>query len=410
MRFTSIAPFVLATVSAAASFHVSAQISDGAIKLGVLNDQSGPLSAMSGPGTVVAVQMAVDDLKSKLGNIKVEVLVGDHQNKADLGSTITRRWFDVDKVDAILDVTNSAVGLAVQSLAREKNKVAMFAAVATTELTGKQCSKSGFAWLHDSYSLVAGPVKSLTKEGLNTWYFIAADYAFGKNMVSESKTALAAVGGKVLGESYHPIGNADYSSYLLQAQSSGAKVVAISNAGQQLVNVMKQWKEFGLQGGPQTPVAQLMLLSDVHGMGLDVARGLSAPTAWYWDLNEETRAFSRRFFERHKAMPTEIHASMYSATAHYLNAVIAAKTDATDPVVAKMRSTPVNDFYAKNALLREDGKLIHDFLLISVKSPAESKAPWDYYNVKRVIPATEVFAPLSQSECPLVAGAKAARK
>lgn len=406
MSSKSFVKTALAAMTVVASCGASAQISDGVIKLGILGDQSGPLSAIGGPGTRIAVQMAIDDLKSQLGNLKVEIVSADHQNKADLGATITRHWLDVDKVDVIMDVGNSAVALAVQALTADKNKIALYSSVGTMDVTGKQCSKSGFAWLHDSYSLVSGPVRSMTKEGKNTWYFIAADYAFGKSMVQESKTVLAAAGGKVLGEAYHPIGASEYSSYLVQAQSSGAKVVAFANAGQQLVNAMKQWKEFGMQGGPQTPLAQLMFLSDVHGMGLDVAKGLSAPTAWYWDMNDQTRAFGRRFFERQKAMPTEAQASMYSATAHYLKAVIATKTDATDAVVAQMRKTPVNDFFQKNARLREDGKLIHDFLLISVKTPAESKYPWDYYKIVSVIPAADVYLPLSQSDCPLVNVAK----
>lgn len=381
-----------------------AQISDGVVRLGVINDQSGVFSALGGPGSAVAVQMAVEDLKAELGNIKVEVLVADHQNKADLGVTIVRRWFDVDKVDVVLDVTNSAVALGVQSVIKEKNKIALYGAVGTTELTGKQCARTGFAWLHDSYALISGPVRTLARSGLDSWYFVGADFAFGKNMVQEAKTLLSASGAKAVGEIFHPMNTADYGSYLLQAQASGAKVVAFANGGTQTVNALKQWKEFGMQGGPQKPVALILFLSDVHAAGLDVAQGLSATTAWYWDLNDETRAFSRRFFERMKAMPTETQASMYSAASNYLKAVLATRTDATDAVAAHLRSTPVNDMYAKNARIREDGKLVHDFLLVTVKSRAESKAPWDYYKVS-VVPAKDAYAPLGDSECPLVANA-----
>jgi branched-chain amino acid transport system substrate-binding protein len=387
-----------------------AQISDGVVRIGVINDQSGPYSALSGPGSVLAVQMAVEDMKVKLGGVKVEVLVADHQNKPDIGVTVVKRWFDVDKVDVVMDVANSAVALGVQSLIKEKNKIAMYGPIGTTELTGKQCAKTGFSWMHDSYALVSGPVKSLTKAGVDTWYFVAADFAFGKNMVQESKKLVAASGGRSLGEAFHPMGTSDYSSFLLQAQSSGAKAVLFANGGAQMVNSMKQWKEFGMQGGAQRPVAGLLSISDVHAAGLDVMHGLSATTAWYWDLNEQSRAFSRRFFERFKAMPTESQASMYSAASHYLEAVVATKTDATDAVAAKMRATPVNDMFAKNAPLREDGKLFHDFLLVTVKSKAESKSPWDYYKVDRVIPASEAFAPLSESECPLIASAGAKAK
>lgn len=389
----------------AASFPAFGQISDGVVRLGVINDQSGPYAALTGPGSALAVQMAVEDMKTQLGAIKVEVLVADHQNKPDIGLTIVKRWFDVDKVDAVLDIANSAVALGVQSVIKEKNKIALYGIVGTTELTGKQCAKTGFSWVHDAYALVSGPVKALSKSGLDTWYFVGADFAFGKNMVQEAKTLVAASGGKTLGEAFHPMGASDYSSYLLQAQSSGAKVVAFANGGGQLVNSMKQWKEFGMQDGKQRPVATLLSVADVHAAGIDVMQGLSATTAWYWDLNEETRAFSRRFFDRFKAMPTESQAGMYSATSHYLKAVVATQTDATEAVAAKMRRTPVNDMFAKNALLREDGKLAHDFLLVTVKTKAESKAPWDYYKVNGVVSANDAFTPLSASDCPLVASA-----
>ena len=400
----SLCKWTLAAASVAA-IPAFGQISDGVVRLGVINDQSGPYAALTGPGSALAVQMAVEDMKQQLGAIKVEVLVADHQNKPDIGLTVVKRWFDVDKVDAVLDIANSAVALGVQSVIKEKNKIALYGIIGTTELTGKQCAKTGFSWVHDAYALVSGPVKTLTKSGLDTWYFVGADFAFGKNMVQEAKALVAASGGKTLGEAFHPMGASDYSSYLLQAQSSGAKVVAFANGGGQLVNSMKQWKEFGMQDGKQRPVATLLSVADVHAAGLDVMQGLSATTAWYWDLNDDTRAFSRRFFERFKAMPTESQAGMYSATSHYLKAVVATQTDATDPVAAKMRSTPVNDMFAKNAPLRDDGKLAHDFLLVTVKTKAESKAPWDYYKVNGVIPASDAFTPLSASECPLVGSA-----
>ncbi len=390
----------------AAAFPAFGQISDGVVKLGVINDQSGPYSSLTGPGSVLAVQMAVEDMKQQLGAIKVEVLAADHQNKPDIGLTVVKRWFDVDKVDAVMDIANSAVALGVQTVIKEKNKIALYGIIGTTELTGKQCAKTGFSWVHDAYALVSGPVKTLTRGGADTWYFVGADFAFGKNMVMEAKTLVAASGGKSLGEIYHPMSATDYSSFLLQAQSSGAKVVAFANAGAQLVNSMKQWKEFGMQGGKQRPVATLLSVADVHAAGLEVMEGLSATTAFYWDRDDQTRAFSRRFFERFKAMPTESQAGMYSATTHYLKAVIATKTDATDAVAAKMRSTPVNDMFAKNAMLRDDGKLAHDFLLVTVKSKADSKSPWDYYKVNNVVSPNDAFTPLSASECPLVAKSK----
>jgi branched-chain amino acid transport system substrate-binding protein len=385
------------------------QISDGVVRLGVINDQSGPFSSLTGQGSVVAVQMAVEDMKGQLGPIKADVVSADHQNKPDIGLTIVKRWFDVDKVDAVVDIANSAVALGVQGIIKEKNKIALYGIVGTTELTGKQCAKTGFSWVHDAYPLVSGPVRSLTKAGVDSWYFIGADFAFGRNMVQEARTLVTAGGGKTLGEIYHPMAPSDYSSFLLQAQSSGAKAVAFANGGAQLVNSMKQWKEFGMHGGKQRPVALLLSVADVHAAGVDVMQGLSATTAFYWDRDEDTRKFARRFFERFKAMPTESQAGVYSATMHYLKAVIATKTDATDPVAARMKSTPVNDMFAKNAMLREDGKLAHDFLLVTVKSKAESKSAWDYYKINAVVPASEAFPPLSASECPLVAGANKAK-
>ncbi len=382
----------------------NAEISDGVVKIGILNDQSGPFSDLAGKGSVVAAKLAVEDFKKISPDVKVELLVADHQNKADVGAQIVRRWF-ADGVDMVADVTNSAVALAVQSLAREKNKVVMYAAVGTVDITGKQCAPTGFAWLHDNYNLVAGPIRKLVSQGQDKWFFIAADYAFGRNMVAESERMLKSVGGKPVGSVFHPIGNADYSSFLLQAQSSGAKVVAFANAGEQLVSSIKQWNEFNMSAGGQTPVALLMFLTDIHGMGLQTARGLTGMTAWYWDLNDDTRAFAKRFFALHGAMPTAPQASVYSAVFHYLKAVAAIKSDETDAVAEKMRATPVDDFYAPGARLRPDNKLAHDFYLVQVREPKELEKPWAYYKVLETVPADVAFRPLSESDCPMVTGA-----
>ncbi|MBC9878224.1 ABC transporter substrate-binding protein [Bradyrhizobium sp. INPA01-394B] len=380
----------------------AAEFSGGVIKIGVINDQTGPLSDINGPGSVVAAKLAVEDFQKTNPSVKVEIISADHQNKADIGVGIVRRWFDIDGVDMVADVGNSAVGLAIQSLARDKNKIVIYTSVATTELTGKQCTKTGLAWLHDSYNLVAGPIRTLVSQGFDSWYFIAADYAFGKNMVLESQRVLASSGGKAVGAVYHPLGNADYGSFLLQAQASGAKVVAFANAGDQLVNSMKQWNEFGMTAGSQKPVAELMFISDVHAMGAQTARGLTTLTAWYWARNEETRAFSQRFFKLRNAMPTEPQAATYSGVLHYLKAAVSADTDETDAVLEKMRATPVDDVYARGATIREDGKLIHDFYLAQVKEPSEITAPWEYYNIIKTVPSSEAYFPLSESECPLV--------
>jgi branched-chain amino acid transport system substrate-binding protein len=377
-------------------------LSDGVVRIGIVNDQVGPLSDLAGTGSIVAARLAIEDFERTAPGLKVDVVAADHQNKPDLGAQIVRRWFDVEGVDAVFDVGNSAVALAVQAVARERNRPVFYAAAATTEITGKQCASTGFAWLHDSYNLVAGPIRRLVAQGENTWFFIAADYAFGRNMVSESQRVLAAAGGKSMGAVFHPLGNADYGAFLLQAQTSGAKVVAFANAGTQLVTSMKQWREFGMNGSTQTPVAQLMFLSDAHSMGPEIAQGITALTAWYWDLNDETRAFAQRFHDAHGAMPTEAQASVYSAVLHYLRAVAAAGTDASGPVLEKVRTMPVDDVYAHGATVRADGKLIHDFYLVQVRKPAGVTRAWAYYDVLERVPAAEAYQPLSESECPLV--------
>jgi len=300
----------------------AAELSGGVVRIGVINDQTGPLSDLSGSGSVTAARMAAEDFQKLVPSIKVEILAADHQNKPDIGVGIVRKWFDVDGVDMVADVSNSAVGLAVQSLVRDKNRIAVYSAVATTDLAGKQCTRNGLAWLHDSYNLVSGPIRKLVSQGYDTWFFIAADYAFGKNMVSESQRVLTTAGGKSLGAVYHPIGNADYSSFILQAKASGATVIAFANAGEQLVTLMKQWNEFGMNAGNQKPVAELMFLTDVHAMGPKIAKGLTTLTAWYWALNDETRAFGQRFFKLRGAMPTAPHAAVYSGVSHYLKAEI----------------------------------------------------------------------------------------
>ena len=379
-----------------------AEISGGVVRVGVINDQSGPLADLSGPGSVVAAELAIEDFKAMHPGIEVDLVSADHQNKPDIGAQIVRKWFDVDGVDMVADVSNSAVGLAVNALAKEANKIVGFAAIGTTELSGAQCAKTGLAWLHDNYNLVSGPVREYVGQGLDTWFFIAADYAFGHNMVAESETILAAAGGTSLGSVFHPLGNSDYASFLLQAQSSGAKVVAFGNAGSQLVTAMKQWNEFGLTEAGQKPVAELMFLTDVHSMGLKTAQGLSTVTAWYWDLNDETRAFGERFMARHGRAPTAPQASVYSSVFHYLKSVAATGSDDTDTALATMIETPVDDFFAPGGTTRADGKLVHDFYLVQAKKPDEMTKDWAYYDVVKTIPAAEAYLPLENSACPLV--------
>jgi branched-chain amino acid transport system substrate-binding protein len=382
-------------------FGASAQVSDGVVKIGVINDAAGPYADLSGPGSVLAVRMAVEDFGGTVTGRPIEVVSANHQNKSDIGAGIAREWFDVGKVDIIVDISNSAVALAVQQLAREKNRIVIVAAVGTVDFTGKSCAPTTMSWLYDSSALAGSSLGAAVKGGLDTWYFIAVDYAFGISMQADATRVVAAAGGKVLGSVRHPLNSSDFSSYLLQAQASGAKAVLFANGGSDLINGLKQAKEFGLAARGQKLVTPLMFLTDVHSLGLETAQGLRFATGFYWDRNDETRQWAQRFFARHKAMPTMVHASMYSAVRHYLAAVRDAKTDEAQAVVAKMRATPVNDFYAKGGQVRADGRLVHDMYLAEVKKPQESKAPYDYYTIVRTIPGAEAFRSAEEGGCPL---------
>jgi branched-chain amino acid transport system substrate-binding protein len=380
----------------------SAQVSDGVVKIGVMNDQSGPYADLAGPGSVIAAQMAVEDFGGTVLGKPIEVISANHLNKADVGVNIARQWFDTGKVDLVVDIVNSSVALGVQQLAREKNRVVIVTAVGTDDFTGKSCTPTSISWLYDSYALANSLVQSAVKSGLDSWYFITVDYAFGQSMQADATRAIANAGGKVLGSVRHPINTSDFSSYLLQAQASGAKVVAFANGGADLINSLKQAREFGLASRGQTIVTPLMFITDVKSLGLEAAQELRFVTAFYWDRNDETRQWSRRFFERHKAMPTMVQASVYSAVRHYLAAVRDAKTDEAQAVVARMRATPVNDFYVKNGQIRADGRLVHDMYLVEVKKPEESHGPWDLYKIIRTVPGAQAFRPAEESGCPLV--------
>jgi branched-chain amino acid transport system substrate-binding protein len=379
-----------------------AQISDDAVRIGVLNDQSNGYADLGGVGSVEAARMAVEDFGGKVLGKPIELLSADHQQKADIGAGIARRWFDVAGVDMAIDFDNSSVALAVEQLAREHNRVAIATAVATPDFTGKACSPTAVAWTYDSYALTTGIAKSLVKRGLDSWFFITVDYAFGHSLEADASNAVLASGGKVVGRVRHPLGAADFSSYLLQAQSSKAKVIAFANTGSDLTNAIKQAAEFGLTGGEATLVPLLVFISDVNSLGLQMAQGLTFITPFYWDMNDQTRAWSKRFFERRKVMPTMAHASVYSAIIHYLKAVQAAGTDEAKAVVARMREMPVDDFYTRNGRVREDGRMIHDMYVVQAKTPAESKYPWDYYKVLQTIPGDQIFRSLEDGGCPLV--------
>lgn len=379
-----------------------AQISDNVVKIGVLNDQSGLYADLGGPGSVTAARMAVEDAGGSVLGKPIEIVFADHQNKADVGVAVARRWFEDENVDMAIGFDNSAVALAVEQLAASHNKIAIAGAVGSTAFTGKNCTPNEASWIYDSYALTTSLAKSIVAEGRDTWFFITVDYAFGHSMEADATAAVQAAGGKVLGSVRHPLNTSDFGSYLLQAQASGAKVVAFANGGGDMVNAVKQANEFGLTK-KQSIVTLLIFISDVHSMSLQAAQGLKFVTAFYWDRDDESRAWSKRFFDRHGRMPTMAQASVYSAVHHYIAAIAAAGTDEARAVMAKMRELPVNDFYVKGGHLREDGRLVHDMYFAQVKTPSESTRPWDYYKILGAIPGDQAFRPLAEAGCPLVA-------
>ena len=329
-------------------------------------------------------------------------MVADHQNKPDIGAAIARKWYDEDGVDLIIDFSHSGVALAVQDITRSHNRIAIFSLVGSTLLTDASCSPNGFSWISDAYALTNALVGAVAKQGLDTWYLLVVDYAFGQSLEAEARLAIDRASGRVLGAVRHPNGNADFSSFLLQAQSSNAKVLGLMNGGDDLVGSLKQAREFGMLGKGHAVAAPLVLITDVRAMGLEVAQGLTFATAFYWDRTDGSRRYAKRFLARHGIMPTMAHAADYSAITHYLKAVRAAGTRETGAVLAGMRATPVQDFYCENGRLRADGRLMHDMYLARVKAPADSKYDWDYYDILDTIPAEKAFRPLSESKCPLV--------
>ncbi|HEX9463955.1 MAG TPA: ABC transporter substrate-binding protein [Alphaproteobacteria bacterium] len=379
-----------------------AQISDDVVKLGVLTDMSSLYQDSTGPGSLIAAQMAVADYGGKVKGKPVEVIGADHQNKPDVGAGIARSWYDTEKVDAIVDVPTSSVALAIQQVTREKNKVFLMSGPASSDLTGSACSPNGIQWTYDTYALAHVAGKALVERGENSWFFITADYAFGHALERDTAEVVTKAGGKVLGAARAPLNTADFSSFLLQAQASKAKVVGLANAGGDTQNSIKQASEFGLGQGGQKLAALLFQISDAHALGLRTASGLIITEGFYWDLNDETRAFSKRFYEKAKRMPSMIQAGIYSSIMYYLKAIDAIGTDDALKVVAKMKATPINDFFARNGVLREDGRMVHDMYLMQVKTPAESKSEWDVYNVLATVPGDQAYRPLNEGGCPLI--------
>lgn len=382
----------------------AAGISDGVVRIGLLLDMTGPYSDIGGAGSVLAARMAVEDFGGTVLGKPVEVVFADHQNKTDIASTKAREWFDTQKVDAITDVASSATSIAVVNVGRAKNKPVLIAAAAggTSRLTNEDCSPVSVHWTYNTQTLANVTARAVTKAGGDSWYFVTADYAFGHSLEKDTADLVKAAGGKVVGAVRHPLNASDFSSFIMQAQASKAKVIGLANAGADTISAIKAANDFGLIQSGQSIAGLLMYISDVHALGLRLTQGMMMTEGFYWDLNDETRAWSKRFFARHKRMPTSAQAGEYSAVTHYLKAVKAAGTDETDAVMAKMRELPVDDIFARGGQVRPDGAMVHPMYLARVKKPSESRYAWDYLDIQATVPAAEAFQPLSDSRCPLV--------
>jgi branched-chain amino acid transport system substrate-binding protein len=401
-RFTCLVATAAVAVACGAA---QAQVSNGTVKIGVMNDMSGTYADLAGPGSVVAAQMAVEDSPAAKG-LKVEIVGADHQNKPDIGSNIVRQWIDRDQVDVIVDVPTSSVALAVNQIVKDKNKVFLVSGAASSDLTGKACSPNTVHWTYDTWSLANGTGTAIVKTGGKTWFFLTADYAFGHALERDTAAVVEKNGGKVVGRVRHPFPATDFSSFLLQAQASKAQIIGLANAGADTTNAIKQAAEFGIVKGGQSLAALLIFLTDIKALGLPTAQGLVFTEAWYWDQNDANRAFAKKFAERNRGVyPSMVHAGVYSAVTHYLKAVADLKSDSDGKaVVAKMKSMPTEDALFGKGTIRADGRKIHPMYLFEVKKPAESKGEWDLYKLRATIPAEEAFRPMAEGGCPLVKG------
>ncbi len=378
------------------------RLSGNTVRIGVLTDMSGLYSDVGGQGSVIATQMAIDDfVAANNPAYKIDLISADHQNKPDVGANKAREWYDTQNVDMITDVLNSAVAIATAKVADEKKKLVINTGAGSTRLTNEDCNSHSIHYAYDTYALAAVAGRAIVQGGGKSWYFLTADYAFGQSLESDTTGIIKANGGSVLGSVRHPLNASDFSSFLLQAQASKAQVIGLANAGGDTINAIKAANEFGITP-KQTLAGLLVFISDIHSLTLQVSQGMQLTTGWYWDLNDETRKFGRRYFEKAKKMPTMVQAGTYSVTMNYLNAVKTAGTDDADAVTAVMRKTTYNDFFLRNGHLRPDGRMVHDMYLMQVKTPAESKYPWDYYTVKATVPGDEAYQPMSQSRCPMV--------
>ena len=387
-----------------------AEFTGKVIKIGVLNDQSGLYADLAGPGSVVAAKMAVEEAGGKIGDVPIEVISADHQNKPDVGSNIARQWYEVDGVDVIVDVPTSSVALAVSQITRDKNKVFLGSSPGTSDLTGKACSPNTIHWTYDTYALAHTTGSAVVATGGDTWFFLTADYAFGQALERDTSAVVVSSGGKVLGSVKHPLNTTDFSSFLLQAQSSKAKVIGLANAGGDTINSIKAASEFGIVKGGQKLAGLLVFLSDIHALGLQTAQGLQLSESFYWDRDDQTRAFSKKYAQRMNGrMPTMAQGGVYSAVVHYLKAVKALKSDADGKaVVEQMKKTPTDDPVFGKGRIREDGRKLHPMYLYEVKKPSESKGPWDYYKLVKEVPPDQAFRPMDKGDCPLVAKAGSA--
>jgi len=371
-------------------------------RIGVIADMTGVYSTNGGPGAVVAAQMAVEDFGKEVLGRPIEVLSADYQNKVDIASGVVRKWFDVDGVQMVIESTDSAAAVAMQKLGSERKRITIAAGSGTTALTNKECTAYGIHYVYDTYALAAGAAQAVVGQGGRSWYFLAADYAFGQALQADTTKVLARLGATVVGSTRHPLATSDYASYLLQAQSSGAQVVALANSGTDTSNSVKQAVEFGLPKGGQTLVGLLMFNTDVKAIGLPIAQGMQFVTSFDWNYDDATRAFGRRFYERFRSMPTMTQAGIYSAVGHYLQAVRAAGDTDADKTIAELRDTKFNDFFSRNGHLRRDGTMVHDMFLAQAKKPQDSQEPWDLVGITRVIPGEQAFQPLAEGSCPLV--------
>ena len=370
--------------------------------IAVLTDMTGLYATLAGEGSVVAAHMAVEDFAGEVLGKQIQVFFGDHKNKVDIASELAIRWFTEDHVGAVVDVPNSTVALAIQKLAADRDRISITVSAGSSDLTGKNCALTGFHWAYDTYSNSVGIARAMVGFGLDTWYFITVDYAFGWSMEENASSAVQAAGGRVVGRSRHPLDTRNFGEFLTAAQDSGAKVIALANAGGDAINAVKQAAELGISSRSQTLVPLLVFITDVHSLGLDIAKGMTFVDGFYWDADSQTREWSRRFYARHGTMPTMAHAGVYSAVRHYLRAAQASGTDNAKVVAAKMRELPVNDFFAKGGELRADGQLVHDMYLVQVKPPEELRQPWDYYKILSIIPGNKAFRPLAEGQCVLV--------